>query len=302
MARHIMNDNRIDASDSVPVLAERLERGEIETFSVCPFALPSDADLAFLRAQRLRGSMHKDITFDPTRKIAAGVHCESPVGRDRLCRILSEFGDNATTWLATHLPTYAAGWLPDRVSFRSEEEATRNLRRTARNDLLHFDAFPSRPTRGWRILRLFVNINSTDSRIWATSATFAQVFARYGAAAGFPGSPTAGWAKRLGQGMLGLFQPGAAERTAYDSYMLRLHHFLKSCDEFQERSPRRLWHFAPGSAWLLFTDAISHAELRGQYALERSFFVPPHVLALPAESPLALLEKACGAPILPHVA
>jgi hypothetical protein len=75
--------------------------------------------------------------------------------------------------------------------------------------------------------------------------------------------------------------------------MLRLHHFLKTNDEFQERAPRRMWHFKPGAAWLLFSDAVSHAELRGQYALEHSYFVPPQALALPEESPAALLERMC---------
>ena len=35
------------------------------------------------------------------------------------------------------------------------------------------------------------------------------------------------------------------------------------------------------------TGRLSHAELRGQYALEHSFFVAPESLVLPAESPLA---------------
>ena len=177
-------------------------------------------------------------------------------------------------WLAERLPRYAAGWQPDRASLRPEEEATRKLRLTARNDLLHFDAFPSRPSRGHRILRLYVNINPTDDRVWMTSDTFAKVLEKYGAHVGLPAqTPTPG-CTALGQGLLGLFQPNALERTEYDEFMLRLHHFLKTNDEFQERA-RALWHFKPGTAWLLFSDAISHAELRGQYALEHSFFVAP---------------------------
>ena len=123
-----------------------------------------------------------------------------------------------------------------------------------------------------------------------------------GPAVGLPTTPADGWVRRIGQGLLSLFQPGAARRTPYDVYMLRLHHFLKNCAEFQERAPRRLWQFPPASAWLVFTDAVSHAELRGRYALEHSFFIAPEALALPAESPLALLERACGAPVLPRVA
>ena len=45
------------------------------------------------------------------------------------------------------------------MSYRPVEEATRKLRLKARNDLLHVDAFPTRPTNGWRILRCFVLID-----------------------------------------------------------------------------------------------------------------------------------------------
>ena len=47
---------------------------------------------------------------------------------------------------------------------------------------------------GRRILRLFVNINPTDPRIWATSLTFAQVFGRYGRLVGLPGGDADGQA------------------------------------------------------------------------------------------------------------
>ena len=59
------------------------------------------------------------------------------------------------------LPRYSRHWELDRVSYRGLEEATRQLRLTARNDLLHIDAFPTRPSNGWRILRVFLNVNFT---------------------------------------------------------------------------------------------------------------------------------------------
>jgi hypothetical protein len=288
-------------ADSGSSLAERLERGELLTFTPSPVALAAQ-HFSLLRSLRPRGSVHKDISYNPARRLATGFRCEAPADADSVRAILCEFAAQAAGWLARLLPRYASSWQPDRVTFRLEEEATRNLRLTARNDLLHFDAFPSRPTGGRRILRLFVNVNLTDPRVWATSATFTQVFERYGKSVGLPVSATDGWLRRWRHGLLNLFQPGAAERTAYDTYMLRLHHFLKHCDEFQERSPRRLWHFPPGSAWLLFTDALSHAELRGQYALECSFFITRDALSLPAESPFALIENACAAAPLPRAA
>jgi hypothetical protein len=84
--------------------------------------------------------------------------------------------------------------------------------------------------------------------------------------------------------------------------MLRLHDFLKANEDFQERTPKRFWTFGAGSAWVAFTDVCSHAVLRGQYALEHSYFVAPQVLALPAESPPALLARACGVAVLNQAA
>ena len=78
--------------------------------------------------------------------------------------------------------------------------------------------------------------------------------------------------------------------------LLRLHDFLKTNDEFQERSRKRLWTFPPSSAWLLCTDACTYAELRGQFALEHSYFIEPHVLACPEQSPAVLLEGAMKSP------
>jgi hypothetical protein len=95
--------------------------------------------------------------------------------------------------------------------------------------------------------------------------------------------------------VLGLFHPGRRKRTEYDSFMLRMHDFLKRSEEFQERCRKRVWKFPPGSMWLVFTDAASHAALRGRYALEHSYFVAPESLVFPEESPPALLARACAA-------
>jgi hypothetical protein len=283
-------------------LEERLERGEILPFAPCPFALPTGPALAFLLEQRLKSSYQKNISYNPGSDTAAGFLLQSSDQAERLRGLLRDFSTAATTWLAGLLPRYASHWQRDRVSFRPEEEATRALRLTARNDLLHLDAFPSRPTRGYRILRLFANVNPTDERVWVASETFGRLLERFGTEVGLPAGAGENWARRLGQGLLELFQPVAQERTPYDSFMLRLHHFLKANAEFQERAPRRFHHFKPGTAWLAFTDTVSHAELRGQYALEHSFFIAPRSLALPEESPPALLEKACGLPVLPRAA
>jgi len=289
-------------SVAIPSLEERLERGELVTFAPCPFPLPTADALTFLFQQKLAGSAHKNISFKPADSTVSGFEMQSPEQADGLRALMCDFSRRASRWLGELLPHYAAAWQLDRASFRPEEEATRRLRLTARNDLLHFDAFPSRPTRGWRILRLYVNINPTDDRVWATAEPFAKVLEKYGEEAGLPGPQRNTWVRRIGQGILSLFQPHAPQRSEYDDFMLRFHHFLKMNDDFQERASRKLWRFKPQTAWLFFSDTVSHAELRGQYALEHSFFVSPRSLALPDESPAALLERKSGVQVLPIAA
>jgi hypothetical protein len=276
-------------------LAQRLECGEVVCYPVCPFALPDADDRAFLFQQALGGRTHKNISYDPATGRVGGFRRHAAAHPERLRAVLAAFSDRATEWLASVVPHYARRWRPDRATFRPEEEATRRVRLTARNDLLHIDAFPTRPSGGWRILRLFVNVNPSAPRVWATGDTFPALLERYAASVGLPVPGVQTWAERLGRRLLGVVRPEVRRRSDYDAFMLRLHDFLKGCDAFQEHCRKRLWHFAPGSAWLVFTDALSHAELRGRHALEHSYFVCPETLALPEQSPAALVARACAA-------
>jgi 3-deoxy-D-manno-oct-2-ulosonic acid (Kdo) hydroxylase len=299
MASNQEGQSRLPAGTA---LEERLERGEIIHYPVCPFPVAEGDDRQFLLQQRLGNKAHKNISYDPSTGKAGGFLRQSAEQAERLRLLLVHFADTATAWLARTLPRYAPAWQRDRVSFRPEEEATRRLRQKARNDLLHVDAFPSRPTQGRRILRLFVNINPTEPRIWVTSDPFAKLLERFGKEAGLPGTGGTGLAANLGAKLLGLFQPGRRRRTVYDTFMLRFHDFLKANEDFQERGPKRFWTFMPGCAWMVFTDTASHAALRGRFALEHSYFVAPESLALPQESPPALLQRACGRPVLDRAA
>jgi hypothetical protein len=290
------------SEQSSPRIEERLERGHVEYFPVCPFPIAQGDDRAFLLEQQVASRAHKNISYDPRTKKAGGFSRHSAEQSERLRRLLAEFAGNATSWLAETLPQYAKDWQLDRVSYRPLEEATRKLRHKARNDLLHVDAFPSRPTNGQRILRLFVNINPTEPRIWVTSDPFGKLLERFGREAGLPNRQTSGWTEGLRQTVLSVFQPARRRRSVYDSFMLRFHDHLKANDEFQEHGPKKFWSFAPGSAWIVFTDVTSHAALRGRFALEHSYFVAPESLALPEESPPALLEKACGSSVLMRAA
>jgi hypothetical protein len=150
-----------------------------------------------------------------------------------------------------------------------------------------------RSTHGRRILRLCVNLHPTDARVWATSDTFDKLLERFGPQIGLP-QHTSPWLHKVGRGLLRIFQPNSPHPSAYDDFMLRLHHFLKFNEQFQERALKRIWHFPPGAAWLLFSDYVSHAELRGRYALEHSFLVGERALERPDLAPRGLLTRMCA--------
>lgn len=285
-----------------PSYAGRLERGEIVEFPACPFPLPHGDDMAFLLMQSQGSATHKNISYNPRTDRMAGFRRQTRAAKERLQSLLADFSRVATSWLSETLPRYATGWSIDQVSYRPEEEATRKLRLTARNDLLHVDAFPNRPTNGHRILRLFVNINPSEPRVWVTSDNFARLLERYGKEVGLPTSTRPTLRTWLRGELVRMFRPGTRRQTAYDEFMLRFHNFLKGHETFQERCFKRFWNFQPGATWMVLTDTCSHAVLRGRFALENSYFIAPETLALPDESPAALLAQAAGVPVLAKAA
>ena len=267
-------------------LPARLEEGELVVLPTTPFPLPCDADRVFLLEQRLDGA--KEILFDPRSAKASGFHHQSRDQAERLHLLLASAYAAARDWLTRELPRYAARWLPDVARLHIEEEVTRRVRFMARNDLLHIDALFSRPTHQGRILRLFVNLHTTDPRVWATSEKVGRLLEMYEAAARSGGEKPDTWLERC---VLRLFRPDKPALSDYDMFLNRFHRFLKKSDHFQESSKRHIWQFPPGSAWILFTDGLSHAELRGRGVLDCTFLVGPESLVRPELSPASLFQR-----------
>lgn len=273
------------------VSAEALERNELVALVECPFRLPPQGDIDFLLSQQTNHASHKDISFDPVSWRLTGCRDRRYTARKRLKQILAAFSESVTGWLQSAIPAYAPGLTKDRVTLRTQEEATRALRLTARNDLLHIDNFPTRPTFGRRILRVYVNINPTEPQVWAVSDRFPELVARFAAGSRIPTRSVEEWTA-ASPSMLRLLTGGKAGRSPYDAFMLRLHHFLKESEANQTQATRRVCTFPPGTAWLLFSDGLAHAQLRGRFTLEHSFFVPPECLLQPAEWPVNVLVAA----------
>jgi hypothetical protein len=86
-------------------------------------------------------------------------------------------------------------------------------------------------------------------------------------------------------------------RSLYDHYMLGLHDAMKSDTRYQAESPQARIEFAPGAVWACFTDCVSHAAMSGQYAFEQTFYLPVNAMAVPARSPLRILESIVSRPL-----
>ncbi|HXR07267.1 MAG TPA: Kdo hydroxylase family protein [Candidatus Acidoferrum sp.] len=278
---------------------EQLEEGRMLFFEVLPFEF-AEGDRSFLVSQRWGDSrFHKNISYRPGQDVLRGFAGREAAAAERMLEVMRRYSGQAVQFLRGLLRPYASGWSLDYASFRPEAEQDRKLPLRKRNDLLHVDAFPSRPTHGGRILRCFTNINPKEERIWHTTEPFAELARRYAQDAGL-----ANIAARRGSGLEGMLRAlgralglGTKTQSPYDKFMLRFHDYLKENALFQQDCPKIRLAFPPGSAWIGFTDSVAHAVLSGQYAVEQTLIVPVAALVSPEKSPLRVLEKLAGRPL-----
>jgi hypothetical protein len=187
----------------------------------------------------------------------------------------------------------------DFASYRPNEEKGRDLSLHKRNDLIHVDAFPTRPTNGGRILRVFTNINPKANRVWEITEPFESLSEKLAKPAGL--EKYAGYAKSASRKLRRTVGPVLrtvgiknVDRSPYDHFMLHFHDWLKENREYQEKWPKTRIEFPPYSTWMVYTDTVPHSVLSGQFALEQTFIVPMNAMVVPEKTPLRLLEKLCG--------
>ncbi len=271
---------------------EQLEQGQILYFDRPPFDLP-DEDIQFLVGQRQSDSrLHKNISYRPEQDLLRGFS-QSDATRDRVHQIMKRYSAQVRDFADRFLSPYAAHRQMDYASFRPLEEEGRDLPLHKRNDLMHVDAFPSRPTRGGRILRIFTNIHPEKERVWVTTDPFAAIAPRMAQDAGLPKFAAAALRSPMAGLMRALRIPGAG-RSPYDRFMLHFHDYLKENATFQEKSAKVRTGFPPRATWLVFTDCVPHAVLSGQHALEQTFIIPVTALVAPQISPIRVLEQLAG--------
>jgi hypothetical protein len=82
------------------------------------------------------------------------------------------------------------------------------------------------------------------------------------------------------------------DSSPYDRSMRRIHNQMKESPSFRDdqRDYREI-RFPPMSAWMVFTDGISHSVLTGQYAFVTTALIPLRNCRIPEISPYGILAK-----------
>ncbi|WP_455923470.1 Kdo hydroxylase family protein [Pseudomonas putida] len=229
------------------------------------------------------GGKTKNISLSPKGDALKGVEGDEARAR-QMQAMVGRFADAAETLARNLLTPYAGALQRARTSFRPEEIAGRQTSWRKDDTRLHVDNFPSSPTRGKRILRVFANINAQgEPRCWRLGEPFEQLAERYATAL-----PKPLWGSATLLNALGITK---APRSAYDHYMLHLHDRMKADLAYQQSAPQSVWQFPAGTVWMVFTDQVSHAATRGKCALEQTFLLPVEAMQDIERAPLRVLER-----------
>ena len=275
-------DEQVAPAVSELALTE-LERGNVLLFPELKFSLaPEEAQLL---SPEITGNA-KNVSFDPSNGSlrASGL---SDADFQALQELMKRFAASSRSLLRNVLPRYENGLEQARTSFRPAEIAGRRTSWRKDDTRLHVDSFPSSPTQGKRILRVFANINPHGhSRNWKLGEPFERVARRF-----LPSLTRPIWGSDR---VLHLLRITKRRRTAYDHYMLQLHDRMKADSAYQSQAAQRAWEFQPGNTWIVFTDVVSHAATSGQYALEQTYHLPVESMRDVSMAPLRILENLLG--------
>jgi 3-deoxy-D-manno-oct-2-ulosonic acid (Kdo) hydroxylase len=267
-------------------LARTLEEGGVIRLPRMNFVL-DDSERRFLSAVWSDGRA-KNISLEGSRlKGAAGTAEE----RAALAAMIKRYAACAGELVTALFPRYAPYVKRARTSYRPQPAVGRGVSWRKDDARLHVDAFPSRPSGGERILRVFSNVNPVEDRVWRVGEPFETM-----ATTLLPriSNPLPGAAA-----LLAALRVTKGRRSVYDHLMLGLHDQAKSDVGYQRDCAQETVHFPPGTTWLCFSDQVMHAAVSGQYMLEQTIHLPVSALYDRARSPLAILERMTGRPLAP---
>lgn len=260
---------------------EFLEKGYVLYFPSLNFPLHEN-EFSFL-SPGISDPKSKNVSYDTRQDKIKGAICSEKKTHE-LKNMIKRFSETSCGFLEKLIPSYTSHLIKAKTSYRPVEIRGRKSSYRKDDTLLHVDSFPSSPTNGQRILRLFTNINPEGkARVWKLGEPFEDVVEKM-----LPGTSSPIW------GMASLYQMlrvTKGYRTEYDHYMLKIHNKMKGDAHYQKTVPQLEVRFPPGSTWIVFTDQVSHAALEGQYVLEQTFHLPIEGMKNRATAPLKVLEK-----------
>lgn len=288
-------------------IIEALESNHIVFFPSSPLPLPDGATLHYLRTELPARLKLKNISYHPEVDRITGFEGDEATA-GRLTRVLKEHLTAVSAFLRRQIPHLTEDWTIGTCSVRPIQERGRNLKPHASNELVHVDAGAYGATDGDRILRFFVNFNDQEDRVWATKGPIERIVDRFGREAGLL-DLQGRLARRLTKGRTDRVVSAAVQGLAhlnplatvldtspYDRAMRRLHNYMKDSVAFREdRRDYEEIRFPPYSAWMVFTDGVSHASLSGQFAFVTTIIVRRRRMKYPQFAPfnvlMALREK-----------
>jgi hypothetical protein len=283
MEKQIVEITQVPQGAADPSLVAALEAGKVLYFPTLAFT-PTADDLRLFTPD-VRDPKSRNISLDANGKLkgAAGDGAQ----QQALAAMMQRFRVQAEGLLASMAPRYMQHVRRGPVSFRPSVVETREQSWRADDRRLHVDAFPSRPNRGERLLRVFTNVNPEGvARVWRVGEPFETVAQRF-----LPRvKPYSAWQAKA----LKALKVTKSLRSEYDHIMLQLHDAMKSDLEYQKNAPQVTMPFPPGSTWVVFSDQASHAAMSGQYMMELTAQLPPSEQYDPDASPLAILSRLTG--------
>ena len=262
---------------------EALEGGFVICLPNLPFVL-TEEETKFL-SQKWSDQKSKNISLRPQGGLRGAQGSETDLVALR--GMIQRYADQATQLVSALFPDYIPNLTTANTSFRPFEIDGRVSSYRKDDKRLHTDAFPSNPTQGTRLLRVFNNVNPHGRpRVWRVGEPFEGVASKF-----LPN------AKSMWPGQAWLMQKlgiTKRERTPYDQLMLQLHDLVKADMDYQRNGPQQTVNLMPGTTWIVFSDQVLHAAMSGQYMMEQTFHLPVDGLYRPETSPLRVLERMTG--------
>ena len=264
-----------------------VEDGLVLSFPQLPFAL-AEAERKFLD-ERWADGQAKNISVRWPGGELRGAAAEG-ADLEALRALIVRYAEHSEAFVLRLFPHYTGHLRRGNSSFRPAHVATRQTSWRKDDTRLHVDAFPSNPTHGTRLLRVFSNVNPSGvPRAWRVGERFEDHARRYLPKIGRP-LPLSAW-------LLQTAGITKRRRTEYDHLMLQLHDRAKADAGFQQNGPQARVDFAPGTTWVVYSDQVLHAAMGGQHMMEQTFYLDVEHLQQPATSPLRTLERLLQRPL-----